>query len=74
MGIVSRILMVFKAKASSALDRAEDPRQLVQYMHRMKKEMGDVSPEFDQMVDELESEAQHPEGESAGEEPYDEEL
>ena len=55
-------------------EASEDPRQLVQYMRRMKKEMGEVTPEFDQMVDELESEAEHPEDEPAGEESYDEEL
>ena len=39
MGIVSRILMVFKAKASSALDRAEDPRQLVDYAYAQQQEL-----------------------------------
>ena len=37
----------------------EDPRRMAQWMRRMRKEMGDeVTPEFDEMVDELESEAE----------------
>ena len=40
----------------------EDPRQMAEWMRRMRKEMGDeATPEFDQMVDELESEADHSE-------------
>ena len=36
----------------------EDPRQMAQWMRRMQHEMGDeVTPEFDEMVEELESEA-----------------
>ena len=39
MGIISRILVVFKMKASSALDRAEDPRQLVDYAYAQQQEL-----------------------------------
>ena len=39
MGLISRILMVFKAKASAALDRAEDPRQLVDYAYSQQQEL-----------------------------------
>ena len=36
----------------------DDPREMATYLRRMKKEMGEhVTPEFDEMVDELESEA-----------------
>ena len=39
MGLISRLLMVFKVKANSALDRAEDPRQLVDYAYRQQQEL-----------------------------------
>ena len=36
----------------------DDPRQMAQWMRRMQREMGEeVTPEFDQMMEELESEA-----------------
>ena len=35
----------------------DDPKRMAQWMRRMQKEMGDeVTPEFDQMVEEMESE------------------
>lgn len=44
--------------AMSDVDES-DPRSVVKYMRRMKKEMGDeATPEVDQMMDELESEAE----------------
>ena len=47
----------------------EDPRQMAEWMRRMRKEMGEeVTPEFEQMVDELESEAEE---HDHGEEPED---
>ena len=39
MGLISRLLMVFKVKANSALDRAEDPRQLVDYAYEQQHEL-----------------------------------
>ena len=37
----------------------EDPRQMAQWMRRMQKEMGEeVTPEFEEMLDEMESEAE----------------
>ena len=36
----------------------DDPKQMAEWMRRMRREMGDeVTPEFDEMVDELEAEA-----------------
>ena len=36
----------------------DDPREMAQWMRSMQKEMGEeVTPEFDQMMEELESEA-----------------
>ena len=36
----------------------DDPRQMAQWMRRMRREMGDeVTPEFDSMIDEMEAEA-----------------
>ena len=36
----------------------EDPRRMAQWMRSMQKEMGDeVTPEFEQMLDEMDSEA-----------------
>ena len=36
----------------------EDPRQMAQWMRSMQKEMGEeVTPEFEQMMEEMESEA-----------------
>ena len=39
MGLIPRILMVFKVKANSALDRVEDPRQLVDYAYSQQQEL-----------------------------------
>ena len=39
MVIISRILMVFKIKANAAIDRAEDPRQLVDYAYSQQQEL-----------------------------------
>ncbi len=39
MGLISRILMVFRMKASSGLDRLEDPRQLVDYAYNQQQEL-----------------------------------
>ena len=39
MGLISRILMVFKMKANAAVDRAEDPRQLVDYAYEQQHEL-----------------------------------
>ena len=39
MRVFSRILMLFKAKASSALDRVEDPRQVLDYAYAQQQEM-----------------------------------
>ena len=39
MRIFSRILILFKAKASSALDRVEDPRQVLDYAYAQQQEM-----------------------------------
>jgi len=42
------------APDSDSIEDAQDnPAQLAQYMQRMKDEMGEVSPQLDQMVDEL---------------------
>jgi hypothetical protein len=44
--------------AMSDVDES-DPRSVVKWMRRMKKEMGDeATPEVDQMMDELEREAE----------------
>ena len=39
MGLFSRVLMVFKIKANSALDRVEDPRELVDYAYNQQQEL-----------------------------------
>ena len=39
MRLFSRVLMLLKAKASSALDRAEDPRQMVDYAYVQQQEL-----------------------------------
>jgi phage shock protein A len=39
MGLMSRLSMVFKAKASKALDRAEDPRETLDYSYEKQREM-----------------------------------
>ena len=39
MGLISRILMVCKMKANAAVDRAEDPRQLVDYAYEQQHEL-----------------------------------
>ena len=43
--MISRILMVFKIKADAAIDRAEDPRELVDYAYSQLtpyRAMGDL--------------------------------
>jgi phage shock protein A len=39
MGLMSRLSMVFKSKASKALDRAEDPRETLDYSYEKQREM-----------------------------------
>ncbi|HWH13710.1 MAG TPA: PspA/IM30 family protein [Miltoncostaeaceae bacterium] len=39
MGIIQRISMIFRAKASAALDRAEDPREVLDYSYERQLEM-----------------------------------
>ena len=39
MGMWSRIRMLFRVRASSALDRAEDPRQVLEYAYRQQQEL-----------------------------------
>ena len=39
MGLFSRLLMVFKTKANAALNRAEDPRELVDYAYLQQQEL-----------------------------------
>lgn len=39
MGLGQRIALVFKAKASKALDRAEDPREVLDYSYQRQLEM-----------------------------------
>ena len=39
MGLISRFLMAFKIKANAALDRAEDPRELVEYAYTQQQEL-----------------------------------
>ena len=39
LGLLSRILMIFKAKASSAIDKAEDPREVVEYAYNQQQEL-----------------------------------
>jgi phage shock protein A len=39
MGLMSRLSMVFKAKASRALDRAEDPRETLDYSYERQLDM-----------------------------------
>ena len=39
MGLISRVMMVFKMKASSAVDRMEDPRQLVDYAYSQQQDL-----------------------------------
>ena len=39
MGLWQRFSMIFKAKASKALDRAEDPRQTLDYSYERQLEM-----------------------------------
>ncbi len=39
MGLWSRIKLLFAAKASSALDRAEDPRQVLDYAYSQQREL-----------------------------------
>lgn len=39
MGLFSRLLTVFKAKANAAIESVEDPRQLVDYAYEQQKEL-----------------------------------
>jgi phage shock protein A len=39
MGLFSRLMTVFKAKANSAIESVEDPRQLVDYAYEQQKEL-----------------------------------
>ena len=39
MGVMSRMQMIFRAKASKALDRAEDPRETLDYSYEKQLEM-----------------------------------
>lgn len=39
MGLMSRLSLVFKAKANKALDRAEDPRETLDYSYQKQREM-----------------------------------
>ena len=39
MGLFSRLSMIFKAKANAVLDRAEDPRELVDYAYVQQQEL-----------------------------------
>jgi phage shock protein A len=39
MGLFSRFMMVFKAKANAAIESVEDPRQLVDYAYEQQKEL-----------------------------------
>ena len=39
MSLLSRFVMVFKARASSALDRAEDPREVMAYAYEQQKDL-----------------------------------
>ena len=38
-GLFSRMTSIFKAKASSALDKAEDPRQTLDYSYEKQLEL-----------------------------------
>ena len=39
MSLFSRVLMFFKAKVNSAIDRAEDPRQLLDYAYEQQQQL-----------------------------------
>ena len=39
MGLWSRVLLFFKIRSSAALDRAEDPRLVMDYAHRQQQEL-----------------------------------
>ena len=39
MGLWSRMRLLFRAKASSALDRAEDPRQVLDYAYSQQQQL-----------------------------------
>jgi phage shock protein A len=39
MGLMQRIMMIFRAKANSAVDRAEDPRQTLDYSYQRQLEL-----------------------------------
>ncbi len=41
MKIISRLMMLFKAKANSALDRVEDPREIMDYAYAEQKHLQD---------------------------------
>ena len=39
MGILQRMSMIFRAKADRALDRAEDPREALDYSYNKQREL-----------------------------------
>src|SRR6266849_2246878 len=39
MGLWTRLKLIFSAKASSALDRAEDPRQVLDYAYTQQQQL-----------------------------------
>ena len=39
MGLISRFLLLFKAKASSAMDKVEDPREMLDYAYEQQQEL-----------------------------------
>jgi phage shock protein A len=39
MGLWARVLVLFKGKANAALDRAEDPREMLDYAYRQQQEL-----------------------------------
>ena len=39
MGIWTRVRLLFNTEVSSALDRAEDPRQVLDYAHNQQQEL-----------------------------------
>ncbi|MGH8840447.1 MAG: PspA/IM30 family protein, partial [Jiangellaceae bacterium] len=39
MGILQRMSMIFRAKADKALDRAEDPRETLDYSYNKQREL-----------------------------------
>ena len=39
MGLMQRMMLIFKAKANQAVDRAEDPRQTLDYSYQKQLEL-----------------------------------